>query len=102
LSFYDLKINEIKLEIVYPIKEPETIIKGDMCLRNLGITSIKGGQGNISDTGFHCLSDIASTLKTKKYFSFRITISGYHNGKKKFEIIDDDYEGELGEEIPAT
>lgn len=92
----DLKVDKIELELTYPIEE-RAILTGDICIKHLGATKLESGQGNMSDTSFHYLANQAKNLKKKERLEFRLKIRGFYNGKKKFVIEEDLYEGWLNE-----
>jgi len=94
--FHDLRADRIDIRIAYPIMET-WIVQGDFLLAHFGITKIKSGRANMSDTSFHYLEEQSKSLKQKGKIDIRCDVIGFRNNRELFSIIDGCYDGELNE-----
>lgn len=90
----DLVVDEIALEITYPVTGQTATIRELVNVKSLSMTQIKRGQSGLTDDAFHQLSDMAKVGGRRKQMSFNLKVTGYFK-KNAIFVIDDSYNGYL-------
>ncbi len=90
----DLVVDEIALEITYPVTGQIATIRESISIKQLAATKIKRGQSGLTDDAFHFLSEMAKLQGRKENITFNLKITGYFK-KSAIFIIEDSYDGHL-------